>query len=791
MPESRIDLVLSAASVPAEAAKIEQSFAGISKAAQSAGVSGAAGLTQIEVAAKLNRADLALLNTLYEQTAAKQGANSAAAGLLAQELRAQGVATEGAIAATQASTLALEQNAIAHAEVAAAAGLSTRQIVQVGAAVDRLAGVAIPGARSIGLLAGSFSAAAIPQLALIVGISLLIGKLVELARAKQEQLKLDQDALTTDALLFISSRTIAEAAIRQENVTRDINALLVQYREANEKLTVSQAAEDHALNRVLTARQNDTAAIKESAGAAQAFMTHTEDATRAEGEATQKRLEGSKVVRDSISQLIRFAAETAASKNAVIDAARQIGLESGALDQLKNALDSASFAALQFRLGQTALSNLQVKVAADAAALGHTFRNHAEATAELTRATRQLTPEQQQQIELTERTQKNLHNLTDATVRHTGAVRAYSNALVELRKRAADAEAGLSLDTLSLQQFKISAQIAAERQHLAINKRDKVEAMRILDQIERDMLAGTLRAAAEANKQAQEAARTQRLSHLKQIERMEQDHNKILLHQYMDLIQQELKSEETIAAARLRAANQAAEIGRTNIGAQAEAEVDRVAKAFGRASKDEQIFALQLQALDRFTQGDFLGGAITSLKAIGLEALKSGVIFQQLGQAVSHVFEGLVTGAESAKVVFLRFLAEILAFLGSMAIAAGTVFLFLPGFHGLGIGLIAAGVAALALAGVLQGVASNLSQSQHASTGGAATTSGAVTSTTARPGVPPQLISFPTSGALGGPMVIKLDGNQWDRLMKGEAVLTMPGLQGKDNRAVKRALKLV
>jgi len=65
-----------------------------------------------------------------------------------------------------------------------------------------------------------------------------------------------------------------------------------------------------------------------------------------------------------------------------------------------------------------------------------------------------------------------------------GAARAYANALVELTKRAQDAEAALISDNFAVRDQKIANDIVAERAHLQINKRDKEAALIALARIE-------------------------------------------------------------------------------------------------------------------------------------------------------------------------------------------------------------------------------------------------------------------------------------------------------------------
>ena len=217
---------------------------------------------------------------------------------------------------------------------------------------------------------------------------------------------------------------------------------------------------------------------------------------------------------------------------------------------------------------------------------------------------------------------------------------------------------------------------------------------------------------------------------------------------------------------------------------------DQVANAFGFAAANEKVFLLQLKALEKFDSGDFAGGFIDSLKAVGLQLVVTGQLFQQFGQFVSGVFEGLVTGSLNAKAAFLQFLAEILTTVGQTAIAIGTVYLFLPGHAGLGAALIAAGVAALALAGVFGGLAANARKAEEAGGAGSAAASSRTGVVGGRRERPPIIIPINNISPRNQPVTvsIQLDRQGVTDLLEGREVVTIQGARGPQRRALKRAL---
>jgi hypothetical protein len=784
---SKIVYLLDASSITTGASAAEKSFAGMGKAAQSAGVAGAAGLAPLEVAAvKGQTAAQALAAALAQEVPAAVSAATANEQLAVSAL--------AAARAEQAAALAATESGVAHE-------LSAQHAIRLAGAFSHVTEVAIPNVRALGHIAGGLSSVAFGQLAVIAGIAIFTGVLIKLFEEKEKQVEIDKEQIALDLQRHASLHTGTLFTQEYARVLHDVNAVNAQLKHSGEQLAVAQANETDAVRGSTTAYKDVAAATDNVADKIAIYVLGLVKGVQGETEATAARLEASKTLNEQIAARIRLAAEMHQTAEALIAERIAAGATTEEIERLTGAMNRGALAQANFRLGQGIIGDVRFAVASDAAAAGEVL-THAEAQR---RFTAELKARGEETVRLAGQTkliQQNEKAFNDETVRGAKSVAGYANALVDLRKRAAEAEAALSLDTLSLQRFKISAQIQAEREHLAINKRDKVAALQFLDQIERDMLAGTLLAAAEANKQAQEAARAQRLRHLKEIERMERDHNKILFQEYMNLLQHEQKADETAAAARLRQQNAEAERGRAEIAAKAAIQEKYLTGQLFEENKQLAIMDARLRSMEAFAKGDFFGGLSASLGEVLNGFTLAEVGAQSFADAIQAAFtESIVNGQNFAEVFWKTILAGFLKGVGAQAIASGT-FHILQGIAKLwdpftaaqgaqeiaaGAALVAFGSALTATAGLL--TASLNHQAAAASAGGAAATSGA-SAGAARQGVPPQLISFPTSPQTIGPMTIKLDGNQWERLMKGEAVLTMPGIQGKDNRAVKRALKL-
>lgn len=220
---------------------------------------------------------------------------------------------------------------------------------------------------------------------------------------------------------------------------------------------------------------------------------------------------------------------------------------------------------------------------------------------------------------------------------------------------------------------------------------------------------------------------------------------------------------------------------------QQQEELDKVGKLFGFVSDSTEIYKIQLEALKKFTEGDFFGGLTASIKAFGLEILRSGQLFLILGQTISGVFESAVSGQESFGKALLKGLlnaiAQIATMLGTLFLLAAAGLAFIPGLNWSAGPLIAAGIALLAFAGTLAGLASKIGGNSGAA--GAAAGGGGSSAAAGGGGGnrerPPNVIPFPTSGGPQGGdnyTVIKLDRQGTKDFLDGNEVLTKDDATG-------------
>jgi len=221
--------------------------------------------------------------------------------------------------------------------------------------------------------------------------------------------------------------------------------------------------------------------------------------------------------------------------------------------------------------------------------------------------------------------------------------------------------------------------------------------------------------------------------------------------------------------------------------------IEQIAETMAAAGANGAVWAIVL---------DHLTGKTTTFGSISRavftqyfkDLIRSGELFNMLGDALGNLFEGMITGTKNAKAIMYNFLAEILSGLGRMAITAGTALLFLPEWL-TGVSkaqaalMIAAGVACLALAGVFRGLASNAQDAARASAtaggGAAAATPGA----TQNPAIPPNVIPFPTSGQ--GQTVnvtVQLDRSGTKDFLGGKPI-TEEGASGPQARLISRAAR--
>lgn len=207
---SRIQVILDGAQARGEASKIVQSFQGMEKAAQSAGVSATVALQNYEREIASARVQIASLNQQYQESVAAQGRSSAASQALRAQIIQQSVATQGLVA--EKRLLVIESRAEAAAQAASAAATAQATAVEQAALAATTSAWEKKTTRistGKGVLAGYDSAIEGVVRAMgginlgwAVGIGLLatlLPKILELISAKETIIKVDEDQLQLDS----------------------------------------------------------------------------------------------------------------------------------------------------------------------------------------------------------------------------------------------------------------------------------------------------------------------------------------------------------------------------------------------------------------------------------------------------------------------------------------------------------------------------------------------------------------------------------------------------------------
>ena len=875
---SKITYILDASQANAEAAKLDANLEGIGKAAKSSAVGAVPALNSVSAATAKVGGSTVQLQQLYENVARSQGASSRAAldlaaamGLQTQQA-AQGAAANNEVgAAALRAARAEQEQALAQTEVAATGNISAGMAVRGAVAFDRLTGVTLGAGRSMSVLANVFSAATLSQFALIIGIGFLIGKLVELARAKEDQIKLDQDQISLDAQRNAAMQTgnlfTAELARTLHDETAS-NAILLK---AKQQLSVARAEEADAIRGTTSVYHDLAGSTTDLTQKLGYYIAGLFAETKTQTQATADRLTAQKTMEDEVNARIRVAAETGKTQEALAAELGQILNNTQALRDLVIALDQGAFAQARYRAGQSKIEEIRTKVAVEAAQRGEVLK-HAEAVRQFTAEAERQGAETAKLARETLLAEKNRRAFNETQKSGAGAARQLALAENSLTRELRDAQAALIGDDFAARAQKIKNDIDAERNALQIKKRlnqqtfddlaslqvarlEKVNQDRVLaeqrfqDKLRQMSIAGITddvdRRRAEIDFEVEKQAQAL----IKEFGLSKDTTDKILAYRraaevtfFNFLLQRTIDNAlqvqtMTDALARQMARSADAEFEKTSeafFRTQAErfkreqqqivSLTDRfIKRGFGTEfvlpdptkvsqavqelsrlglSVDDvdRIFGSSSRTIEQFQNRlDILNGSVPRVSA-GMKEFFTSILtslnfaqeaFQAFGNAVSQFFEGLVTGEQNAKAAFLSFLADILTFLGQAALAAGTVMLFLPGFHGLGIGLIAAGIAALALAGVLRGLASN-AQKRSVPTAGA----GGGTAATPAAGVeshPGQVIPFPTTGQ-GGPSQITII-HKWDqggmkKALKGEEFVTVSDIRSPSTpaaRAIRKA----
>ena len=803
---------------------------------------------QAQLSGSIKLQEEAILKLLVEQ---RQLAIATAQNNVALKGYTSALAENTAVATT--NVVAQTEVAVAETEVATASELSTGHMVRVGVAISHLDGLAIHGGRSIGHLAEAFSAMSLGQLALIAGAAILIGWIIQQIHAEEKLIEINEEGLKLD---LARARTV-EA---RQNLTKDLTALLLQYQAGVVALAAAQTEETAKFYEVAEAQKlaNDRAAAGiELSGYTIIWqkLTHSSlEAVKSKyEELTNARMKDEVMVEKATKDLITFARETNKSSSEVLAAARSIGIEGQALAELTTQLTGAELAQrrlnaaieaqkapqVDFTKTREGILPLQESVKsglAEAAAAGvkrydDQVRANAKSLGELSSAVKNhtivmsdLNAETQTAVKRHEQLTEAHHSGAGAARSHAAAERSLSNELVDLRKKAEDAEAALTLSDSNLQRKRIADQIQAEREHLAINKKDKTEALELLARIETALIAKVRKDELEKLHAALVQAEQERVAAL---QKEEQDLRTHLTRQRQ--IREEEERKFLADQAKLERVQRVDRPGRATaeseeIRKQADA-LKAVREAFGQTSVAGKAFDEMLRNIAQDGQAGF-NGIRGSVAGLASELFSVANLANAVGNAIGNAFESAISGADSfghslTKAV-LNFIGTIAQQFGAMFILIGSGLIWL-GWPGGG-ALIAYGIALEALAGVLRGFASKVGHSAPAgggaglASGSAGATSGSVASARV---VQPTLLNVPTSpkssndswvdrafaenrrradqeainrrnvlAADSGPITIELHlgaDEALNLMMKGKGVIRLDNL-GQNKQRIRRAL---
>lgn len=796
MPETRIDYILNAAQAQTEATKLQASFAGVGKAAQSAGVAGAAGMTQAEVATKGAAVSGAQLEAVYAGVVKAQGANSAAALELAAAI---GVSTT----ATTANTVATEANVVA--QNASGEGFS-RLTTRINVGRGALAGydAAIEGVvRAFGGIQLGFAVA--------IGLAAaLLPKIISLIRAKEEQIKIDKEQITTDLLIEKGSERTTRVAADMTAAFRILRAEKEVYIKTTKDLTdrlhvletqgsatsimVGQGGETY-VRVVKNAEdlQHEVAKLNAEIGKQEEVLGPALETIRRHQEATHETTE----------ETIRWAVAT--HKIAAEDIpfmTEQLNRAVPVLDEFSKKLNDLAVPKFDAATSLPGINSLQAAV---------------EATFQLARD--QGITDWAQQVKFATPA---LKALDDALKHYGGTVEGYNKLLAQnengmraaialmkeqtkafdenfnkrkaqdvgpqLEMEALKAEARLREDDLGLRMSIIHREFDLRREKLKEDgqaTKENFQNLELMELIATKELLVELKKRADATvehyaqlsaERAKDLTR-QREFRIKELAEWGEHYVK----QRQSREEQEKKFFENQAKIEFTARSDRE--GRKETQADAlraqSDELKRVREAFGQTSIAARTFDEMLKNIAEDGQAGFKGIS-ASISGLASELFSVANIANAVGNAIGSAFEAAISGTESfghslTKAV-LTFIATIAQQFGAMFILIGSGLIWL-GWPGGG-ALIGYGIALEALAGVLRGLANNIGKSNAApSAAGAATASGGGGGAPTRQPTPPLVVSFPTSGSQSQPIVIQLDRSASRDLIEGHEVVTEPKLR--------------
>lgn len=467
----------------------------------------------------------------------------------------------------------------------------------------------------------------------------------------------------------------------------------------------------------------------------------------------------------------------------------------------------------------------------------------------------QLSETERQAIGHLNQVEKNQEAFNKSHRSGASAAKAYANELSNLEQKAKDAEAALSGGSFAAREAKIKNEAQKMREQLAINKRDSVAAIDFVNRYEAAELKKLSSDKINAEFDFQDKITQLRIANItderqrklaeidfqvrKERDRLQaqfgeevafgdaltqyrselvvgfnnwdnEQHRKKLLEQgraTRAALQAELlaktRAETEDAKARFDRSDRP---GRED--AQKAAQIERVARAFGFASRNAQTFALQLRALDKFNKGDFFGGLRLSIRAIADEMRNSQTAGERwasfLNNAVNQLssnivsgFEGIVNGTQTFGQLMKKLMFDLIASIaeqwGAYYLAIGIADLFWNPAQGAA--EIAAGTALLALAGVLRGLSGAASKNAATGASSGGTSASASSPATSRPAPETRRLPVTSGSSQGAQPQILFDASNTDKLLMElltkKGVLTVENINRKNREVFKSAVKTI
>jgi hypothetical protein len=676
------------------------------------------------------------------------------------------------------------------------------------------------------------------------------------AKEEQIEVDIDliaADIALAQAMQGTERQMQAELNVRrdlQSLVQQNINARkeLTEAERNEEKLTLQ-------LNSAKIGLNNSTNILTSSTiGAGQATAVYTgkiEDLQLAVGQETKKRQEHTAEIVKTNEALIRNATQLGISRGELIRMAEAAGATGKRLEDFIQSLDRGTFAALEWasalqkvKLAQLDLANTSEAMSRRQADLNERIdaelklgksridvvsgnRNalQAELKAIQERITTQaaMNGEIIKEAEFRRRVRGEIAGLglplkdnllllereADAvdksSKKHksaTGAIKSHELALVDLNKKLQESRAALERDSVDRRIADVRADAEALRQKTIVQAKHSKERARTLESDLQD-IAEIERNGIQKVLQAEEIERRKFLADQRETRREETERELKEFREKM-VRQRQIRTEEQIRENEdeekrqrvLRSNRPERRSAEAEERAQQRLDLENVITIFGRASESAELYAQQVALVNgELSTMQNITVALSSVTEQFTEDwIKSGQLFGQVAQGISDSLQAMVANGEdfgsNMKAVFLNLVAELASYFGRLFISIGSGMLFINPASG--IGLIAAGTALIALAGVLRGLAQRSQQAarRQAETATANTGRSAATATGGAGVVPTNVIPFPTSGPGRGPQVfnIQLDRDGSKDFLDGKGVLTKSSVQGKDRHVIKKVV---